>query len=342
MATPTFTIHRCRRKSIPRAWVILGLLLAVFPAAAADYRVLVVMSYEEDNPWCGEILQGIESVLGARASLSYRYMDTKRDIDGGPGRAAEIYREFQDLAPDGVIAVDDNAQAMFVVPYLLGRHATPVMFSGVNAEPSKYGFPNATVSGIIERGHIAEAVAFAHQLTPSVQRLVVMSRDSPSGRALLEQVATERDRYLLPLVDTLLANRLTEIQDYLAAAATPQTLLYIDSLEGIKDAGGTALSNRQVLDGIYEVFDGHVAAANRYQVADGAMSAVVNTGFEQGATAAEMLLQALTGTPVAEIPVRRNYQGRRYINANRVDAMGLTLDPVLLRTAKVVSTAPSR
>lgn len=33
------------------------------PAAANPFNVLVVMSYEEDNPWVREIREGIDGVL---------------------------------------------------------------------------------------------------------------------------------------------------------------------------------------------------------------------------------------------------------------------------------------
>ncbi len=329
-----------RFRSIARAVVLLGVMFFSLPTAARD--VLVVMSYEEENPWCREIRQGIESVLGGEARVVYRYLNTKRDPAGGPGRAAVAYRDFLDLAPDGVIAVDDNAQSMFVVPYLLGSHPTPVMFSGVNAEPDRYGYPAATVSGILERGHIAEAIGFAREITPTAKDVVVLTRDGPSGRAIADQVEAERERYPLPVSEVLLLGRLDEVQERVSALDAATTLLYVDSLEGIVDADGNALDNRGVLDGIYEVFDGHVVAANRYQVVDGALSAVVKTGFEQGATAAEMMLQTFAGTPVEDIPLRRNYQGQRYINASRVDAMGIVLDPTLLRVAEVVKTGPAR
>ncbi len=330
--------HRFR--SIARDALLLW--AALLPLSAAAQGVLVVMSYEEENPWCREIRQGIESVLGGETRVVYRYLDTKRDLDGGPGRAALAYREFLELEPDGVIAVDDNAQSMFVVPYLLGSHPIPVMFSGVNAEPGRYGYPAATVSGILERGHIAEAIGFAREITPAATNVVVLTRDGPSGRAIADQVDAERERYPLPVSEVLLVGRLDEVQERISALDAATTLLYIDSLEGIADPAGNALDNRRVLDGIYQVFDGHVVAANRYQVVDGALSAVVKTGFEQGATAAEMMLQALAGTPVAQIPMRRNYQGQRFINVSRVDAMGIVLDPTVLRVAEVVKTGAAR
>jgi len=90
------------------------------PAMAQEskkFKVLVVMSYEEDYPWDQDIKAEIDSVLAETCEIRYFYMNTKRDLGGGPGKAEEAYALYRQFQPDGVIAADDDAQAMFVVPY---------------------------------------------------------------------------------------------------------------------------------------------------------------------------------------------------------------------------------
>ena len=131
---------------------------------AYRYNVFVVMSYEEDNPWCQEIKKGIDSVLSGSSEITYFYMDTKINREGGELKASEAYALYQKIKPDGVITADDNAQQMFVLPYLKDNVETPVMFSDVNAEADKYGYPASNVSGILERGHIRESYGFGKQI----------------------------------------------------------------------------------------------------------------------------------------------------------------------------------
>ncbi|MCC8987338.1 MAG: hypothetical protein LM523_06500, partial [Candidatus Contendobacter sp.] len=71
-------------------------------AVAAEFKVLVVMSYEEDNPWVKEIREGIEGVLSPSSETRYFYMNTKADRANGPKRAEEAYALFQQFQPDGV------------------------------------------------------------------------------------------------------------------------------------------------------------------------------------------------------------------------------------------------
>ena len=62
--------------------------------------------------------------------------------------------------PDAVITSDDNAQEYFATK--LRNTSTPVIFCGVNADPSKYGFPARNVSGIIERSSLHRSLDSRH------------------------------------------------------------------------------------------------------------------------------------------------------------------------------------
>ena len=152
--------------------VIVGLVLLLVlagPAAAAGkarYNVLVVMSYGPDYEFVQKVREGIESVLSDICRIQHFYMDTKKNLVGGPQKAKAAYALYKKTCPDGVIAADDNAQSMFVVPYLKDKVKTPVMFCGVNEPPEKYGYPAANVSGILERITISQSLAFAKQLIP--------------------------------------------------------------------------------------------------------------------------------------------------------------------------------
>ena len=167
---------------------------------AASYKILVVMSYEENNPWCIQIKEGIDSVFAGKGDIKFFYIDTKENIGGGVRKAVEAYALYKRFRPDGVIAADDNAQSMFVLPYLKDKVKTPVMFCAANAEHSEYSYPASNVSGILERDFIGESIAFAKQLVPSIHMVGFLAKDSPSGRAIRNQVEIESDTYLAKFV----------------------------------------------------------------------------------------------------------------------------------------------
>ena len=312
----------------------------LYPATvlAARFNVLVVMSYEQDNPWCQEIKDGIDSTLAETSEITYFYMNTKINREGGEQKAREAYAFYQKTEPDGVITVDDNAQQMFVLPYLKNKVKTPVMFSGVNAEPEKYGYPASNVSGILERGHIRESIAFAKQLVPSINTIGFVASEGPSGRALQKQVDEESDTYSAKFISFTLVKNTQELVSLGAELNNQSDAIYTDSLVGLKDEKGISHSHKDLLNLLATTYDKPVIGANQYHVEQGALCAVIKTGQEQGETAAEMLLKAMQGTPVSEIPITRNYKGKRVINVTTMKSLGITPRPIVLLGTQLLKT----
>jgi hypothetical protein len=125
-------------------------LLAAGPADGEPCTVLAVMSYEADFPWTAEIMAGVHAVLDGHCRVEAVYLNTKTDFAGGRERAREAYRLYKRLSPQGVIAADDDAQTLFVVPYLAARWP-PRSCSRGQRRARGLRLPAANVSGILER-----------------------------------------------------------------------------------------------------------------------------------------------------------------------------------------------
>lgn len=309
------------------------------PVVAAEYKVLVVMSYEEDNPWVKEIREGIDGVLKPTADITYFHMNTKADRQGGPRKAEEAFALFQSLKPNGVITADDDAQTMFVLPYLKNT-TTPVMFNGVNAAAEKYGFPNAHVSGVLERAHVRESLAFFKQIVPKARNACFMTADVPPGIALRTQVESEKSGYPMAVAGFHLIRENAQIKALGRSLTAQCDVLFVDSLEGIVNPSGKTQTFREVFEVLQQAYSKPILAGNRYQVEQGAWAAVVKTGQEQGELSAEMLLQAMRGKPAGSIPVTQNSRGQRVINITALERHGIVPKPTVLRGATLVRQQP--
>ena len=306
---------------------------------AASFKVLIVMSYEEDFPWCEDVKKGIEPVMATGCNLTYFYMNTKSNFEGGTEKAKEAYQLYQNLVPDGVIAVDDNAQSMFVVPYLKGKVTTPVMFCGVNAQPEIYGYPARNISGILERPHFSESFAFAQLLVPSIQRVGFIIKESPTGQAHFNQIQRELDTYPIEITGFKMPKTVKELVTMTEALREESDALLVASLAGVLDDSGKPISEQEGVRIALDIFGNKpVIGAESYTVSYGALCTVVRTGQEQGETAAKMLLKAMGGTSVSTLPVTQNYNGKRMINVTVMKALGIKLRPEILRSAELVRT----
>jgi len=323
--------------------LILFLLLITVGSAAAHshaprFKVLVVMSYEETFPWCREIKMGIDNVLSASHQVDYFYMNTKMDFANGPQKAKTAFELYQAIRPDGIIAADDNAQSMFVVPYLKNKVTKPVMFCGVNATPEKYGYPAPNVSGILERAHIVETIDFARQLVPAIKTVGFIAKDSPSVRAIKERVDRECSAYSAKVVGFKMPVTEQEALSMVRELKGLCDLLFMETLQGITSAGGRPMEDKEIMPLVADAFGKPVVGSNRYAVRYAALCSVVKTGREQGETVARMLRKAMQGTPVDRIPIVVNKYGKRYINVSVMNKMSIKPKPIILQGAQLVRT----
>lgn len=321
-------------------FMIAFMIFGFFPdtSCAARFKVLVVMSYEETYPWVENIRDGIESVLADNSDIRYFYMDTKRYFEQGRQKAKEAYNLYQKFRPDGVITADDNAQSMFVVPYLKGKVDTPVMFCGVNKEPEAYGYPASNVSGVLEREHIKESIAFAQQLVPSIKTVVHIQKESPSAKAVRDQIEKESGEYSAIISGFRTPTTLDETIAITKKLKTKCDALLTPTMQGIVDKNGRRLPDSEVLPILLKAFGKPVIGTNAYNVRYGILCAVVKSGKEQGAAAASKLAKAMGGTPVPQIPITRVRTGKRMINVTVMKSMGIKPRSIVIRGADLVKT----
>lgn len=329
------------RKYFPRSFELFALffVLVLLPCAgaAAPFKVMVVMSYHEGYLWGMEIREGIDSELADLCDLKYLYLDTKNNFAGGAEKAKKFYDLYLKYQPDGVIAADDAAQSMFVVPYLKNKAKTPVMFCGVNEEPEAYGYPASNVSGILERVHIKESIALVQQLVPSVKTFGCILKDDPSSYGIVRQIRQEVKGYSARFVTARFVKTLADAVAMTRELNRKCDALFLTPMDGIISKDGTPLTTGDVTPIIVSTFGKPTFSENSFNVKSGVLCAVIKTGQEQGASAAKMLLRAMRGTPVKSIPIARNRHGRRMINVTIMKSLGILPKPVFLIDTELVS-----
>jgi len=316
--------------------ITLFFILLATVSQAAPRKVLVVFSYEEEFGWVRLIKNGIDSVLKDSCEMRYFYMNTKKDSQGGPQKAQEalaLYKEFQ---PDGVITVDDNAQSMFVVPFLKNKVKTPVMFCGVNAEPSKYGYPASNVSGVLERIPTAQTIILAQKLVPSAKTVAFLAKEGPTTDALFKQLKKKTDTYSAQIVSYKTVNTQKEAVATAQALSKNADLLLIASIKGIKNESGATLAESEIISILAKAFGKPIISPVALTITSGALCGSTVAGYEQGTTAAKMLSKAMGGTPVNKLPIVKETLGRQMINIDTLKALKLKPNPDAMRTSELV------
>ncbi|NJL58825.1 MAG: hypothetical protein HC887_03420 [Desulfobacteraceae bacterium] len=115
-------------------------------------------------------------------------------------------------------------------------------------------------------------------------------------------------------------------------------LLYIDSLQGLPDENGTPLTDKQVEPMVVKAFGKATVGGTTTRLKGGGLCVVDETGQEQGQVSSEMLLKAMNGMPVSQIPITRNLNGKRMINITTLKSLGITPKPDVLTKTQLVKT----
>ena len=300
--------------------------------------MLLVHSYHQGYRWVDTITEGVRSAIqGSDLALDIFYMDTKRHTDEAwkidAGRRAR--QKVNQYHPDIILAADDDAQEYFAMFYL--NTALPVVFTGVDADPSKYGYPAANVTGVIERPHFQESLAFAQQLCP-IKRIAVLScHDSTSTLALgfmkQEQLDVEVAEWLM--VDNFDAwkkaiERFNRSVDAIVIRSY-QTVKKPGSLENVpaRDVAAWTCQHATV----------PTIAFHDFEIEEGLLVGVVKSGQEYGRLPAEYALRILAGTPPITLPIVKPQQGIRMINCGTAQRLGISCTDKLPRDVLLVSKA---
>lgn len=154
-----------------------------------ETKILVVESYHQGYEWDKSYTQGLEEVLGQDYELSFFQMDTKRiPADEYEAKADEAFAEYKKYKPSLVVLGDDNA-LKFVGPKLLDTN-TPVVFLGVNRNPSDYLGPRASeFTGVLERPLLKRSIYTLKRIIGNdLEKVLVMFDSGTTSRASLAHV----------------------------------------------------------------------------------------------------------------------------------------------------------
>ena len=150
-----------------------------------------------------------------------------------------------------------------------------------------------------------------------------LAKDSPSGRAIRQQVEIESDTYLAKFAGFKLVKTIKETLAVLEAYEKTCDALFITSTNGILDTDGQPLDNEQVTKTVAKYYKKPLIGANDFHVRYGVLCAVVKSGNAQGRMSAEMLLKAIKGTPIKQLPITVNKYGNRMLNVTAMKELGV-------------------
>jgi len=314
-------------------------VFSTYSTAFAEGRVLLVHSYHQGYSWTDGITKGVkEGLKDTGVVLEVFYMDTKRNTseDWKTQAGERAMEKTNSFKPDVVIAADDNAQEYYVSKYLKGKPAPQVVFCGVNAEASKYGYPAANVTGILERPPFVPALELLSRLYKNVKTVRLITDDSTTSTAMVSYIRT----LVLPIEIASFDQPKTFSQwkGLIKAYRTTADAVFVMAYHTVKDdKTGKVVNPEEVIEWTVSNIKKPTVGVYDFAVNDGVLAGVVESENQQGRMAAEVAKKIiLDGMKSGDFPIEKARGGTLMINLNTASVLGLKVPEDLMESAVLV------
>jgi ABC-type uncharacterized transport system substrate-binding protein len=305
------------------------------------FKILHIMSYHAPWKWTDDQFNGFKAALrGVAVQYEVFQLNSKRKtaeaaIQEASRKARALIDTWQ---PDLVYANDDIAQSRVVKHYVNTK--TPFVFSGVNANPIKYGFLGSTnVTGVMEQEHFLETVYLLKQIVPRVKKIAVIFDDGPTWEGVGGRMLTKLPQ--LSEVEVTSWDVIKTFAEYKTRIKALQTQVDAIALLGIftfKDKAGDNVPYSEVLRWTAENSMLPDFSFWKDRIFYGTLCTVTVSGYEQGFAAGKLARRILLdGASPRTLTMRPSLKGEPVISLARANKLGIRIKANLLLSAEVVT-----
>ncbi len=307
--------------------------------AKKKWKILHIMSYHSPWKWTDGQLEGFKAALGG-LDIEYKVfqLDMKRRTDEAWKK--QVSREARELIetwkPDLVSTSDDYAQE-YVAKYYLNQKL-PFVFSGVNADPSVYGFVGSSnITGVLEEEHIVETIKLLKQIVPTVKKIAVIYDDDPTWPPVLARMKNSLPQLPgLEIISWDLIRTFAQFKQRLQELQAEVDAIGFLGIFAFKGEDGKNVSyktvSRWVMD--HSLLPDFSFWEDR--ISYGTLCTVNVSEYEQGYAAGQLARSILMeGRSPASIPMKPTVKGVPMINLSRAKKLGINIKTGILLSVTV-------
>jgi len=285
-------------------------------------HVLMIASYHPSFPTFFEQIEGVKSILDAdQFVLDIEFMDSKRFYD------AENFQNFYDLLAykinnhvpyDIIIVTDDNALNFMLENHQKLFQDIPVVFCGVNSITlAVEQNSNQYITGVLEAVSMKATIELMISLTANISVIYAIADETPSGKSDLRKYRSMSNEFPDILFKELLLTELSykNLADKLGSLEENSSVLL---LSAYRDNSGNSLSFEESLALINKNLNQPLYHLWYHGMGSGVLGGKLISHFEQGKTAAEIVLQILSEKSIETIPVLVESPNRYYFDHNEM------------------------
>lgn len=312
---------------------LLAFIASVLLLNVTKPRILILQSYSTGYIWTRDINVGLKRILDKESwvDVHYHYMSTKKKAGTEFLRRAGIAarKMIDDIRPDVLIAIDDNAQKLAATHYI-NDPKIKIVFAGINGCSESYGYKKASnVTGILEcnpLGAVEEVIKIiSGDRTGGAAPRVLFISDVSVSAAIDAKYMAGRKWKGLNLRKHAAFDTFSAWKKFVIGAADKIDFLLVGGYREMyrnkdeKANGGKFVNPTEVATWTEANSPVPVIGINEFNAKDGIMISIGSSPYEQGETAAKFAMEIIRdGKSPKEIPFKKSKQ---YIVAMRKSAM---------------------
>lgn len=309
-------------------------------------KILILHSYSQEYAWTKNQHQSFMAELSSvglgDSIISTEHLDTKRkafDAEYISSFYNYLVMKYENYSPDIIYVTDDNALTFALEHFQTLFPDAPVVFSGVNNYSIKDSLNRKRVTGVFEKKDITRNLELLDNIDTYAKNILVVGDDSNTYKAIEIEVKQQLEKYPEINATFVASHSIDELLNTIKNHSS--NYLFLTTLGAMTDSAGHVLSLNETLSILSKAGDKIILSMEDAYVLDGILGGYVTSGEQQGITAARLVIDFLSGTPVENLPVISNSPNKYMFNFSELEATGISLPEDILTQATLLNKPPS-
>ena len=190
--------------------------------------------------------------------------------------------------------------------------------------------PGHNITGVYQITYFHQSLEFIQQLAPDAKTFAVVTDNSTTSFALIEDITSQAAALPLTLQDTLVSSSFSDWKTNILAWQNTVDCLFILSNNAVEDENGQIMSSASIGAWIQQNSKLPDTCPWAYQVQEGILVSATDSGELQGIHAALLAAEILNGADPGSLPIIAPPNGVPALNGKRAETLNIQLPPELL------------
>ena len=298
-------------------------LLCFYASNSFSTDVLVLHSEYQSDLQTHEVQSGIEHAFeNAELSLYISYLDSGyRSLNEQELHEYSEYlsKKFADKQFKAIIISGENALNLVQKSANTLFLNSPIIFTGLKLNDKSLAAFTHEISGVVEAENLLGTIQLSANLFPNRNNIYIVT-----GKADAHQLSNNEIKHLadkIPQsVNLISGSNETTLKASIHQIPNNSVLIFNNfSVE----RNGVLVNNINALKSLIDVAKVPIFVSHKHDLVEGVVGGVVTSGFLQGKTAANKVLQLLKGIPLKSLPVEMNLTNNTLIQYSGLSQWGL-------------------